>query len=246
MSRYFTRSQSKYLQIEEAAVTAAPLTMACWCHLLDITDVHVLMGVQHSASTTALFEIAAKGQVGGDPVAATIKQGGTWGVADSTSGYSADTWHHVCGVFSAQNSRHVLLDGGSKGTDNTNLNPLSINRTSIGRRGTSSPSGYVDGFVAEAAIWNAALTDEEAVVLAAGYSPLFIRPQNLVFYVPLVRDNDDDIIGGRQLTAYGSPLVWVHPRIIYPAPVLYGKAGPPPAGNAIPMAATLYRRRRAG
>ena len=52
--------------------------------------------------------------------------------------------------------------------------------------------------------------------LDAGYSPLFVRPQNLVFYAPLVREAVD-IVGGVALTPTNSPTISVHPPIIYPS-----------------------------
>jgi len=71
--------------------------------------------------------------------------------------------------------------------------------------------------LAEAGLWDAALTDAEVAILGVGYSPLFVRPQSLVAYWPLVRDAKDRV-GGYDLTAGGGPVVAAHPRIIYPSP----------------------------
>lgn len=46
----------------------------------------------------------------------------------------------------------------------------------------------MDGRVAEVALWDVALTDEEFVSLSKGFKPSRIRPQNLRFYAPIVRD----------------------------------------------------------
>lgn len=73
----------------------------------------------------------------------------------------------------------------------------------------------MSGLIAEAAIWNAALTDAEVAVLAAGYSPLLVRSQSLVFYIPLVREILD-VVGGVTITNNNGSTVGDHCRIILP------------------------------
>lgn len=69
-----------------------------------------------------------------------------------------------------------------------------------------------NGYVAECALWNTALTDAEIESLAKGFSPRRIRPQSLVFYAPLLR-NLQDLRQGLALTAVNSPTVASHPRV---------------------------------
>jgi hypothetical protein len=84
-------------------------------------------------------------------------------------------------------------------------------------------------------------------MLAAGFSPLFVRPQSLVAYWPLIRDNDNDIVGGYDMTAYNTPTVAAHPPVIYPvSPHVTYFAGAAPEGDALPMAMQYYHRRRVG
>ena len=73
--------------------------------------------------------------------------------------------------------------------------------------------------VAECALWNVALTAAEIDALAAGFSPLFIRPGSLVGYWPLGGAYSDyiDPIGSNTLSATGDPAAADHPRIIYPS-----------------------------
>lgn len=63
---------------------------------------------------------------------------------------------------------------------------------------------YLDGAVAESAIWNAALTPEELKLLAKGVKPIYIRPDKLVFYAPLLNNNVIDYAGGRPIASYNS------------------------------------------
>ena len=98
-------------------------------------------------------------------------------------------------------------------------------------------------FVVIAALlgWDAALTDDEVAALAAGHSPLLIRPASLVAYWPLgglSGDHDRDIVGGYDLTAYNSPTWADHPPVIYPSGGRVVVA--PSAGGPFPH----YTRRR--
>jgi hypothetical protein len=68
------------------------------------------------------------------------------------------------------------------------------------------------GLIAEVGIWNAALTAEEVASLANGMTCDKIRPQNLVFYAPLVRDLVDQK-GGLTITNTNSATVANHPRV---------------------------------
>jgi hypothetical protein len=84
----------------------------------------------------------------------------------------------------------------------------------------------MDGKVAEVGIWQATLTDAEVAILGKGYSPLFVQPDKLLFYIPLIRDNDQDLIGGLSLSEVGSPTITDHPRIIYPGRQITSRIGP--------------------
>lgn len=57
----------------------------------------------------------------------------------------------------------------------------------VGNR-AASDRGW-DGSLADFAIWDALLDDDEFIALARGYSPRLIRPASLVEFIPMVRDN---------------------------------------------------------
>ena len=82
---------------------------------------------------------------------------------------------------------------------------------------------YTDSIIAEAAVWNVDLTDAEVAILAAGYSPLFVRPQFLVAYWSLFGDSspEPDIIGGYDMTLNNGPTQATHPIIHYPVRTLF-------------------------
>jgi peroxiredoxin len=216
MARAFDDGSSQYLENTVAApVTDFPFTMACWFNSDDITVAQTLVHIQDKDVADAYHGLFAQGAVAGDPIrAATV--GGTGGtvLADTTAGYSANTWHHACGVWATRADVSSFIDGGSEGNDGgAGDSPPGIDSVSLGRQGDSTPGTYMSGNIAEAAIWNAALTNAEVAILATGVSPLAVRPQSLVFYMPLVRDDDVDLIGGLTLTPSGSPTIADHPPV---------------------------------
>ena len=82
-----------------------------------------------------------------------------------------------------------------------------------------------------------ALSDAEVAVLALGVPPIEVQPDNLVFYAPLWRDEDLDLVGGYTLTATGSPTTATHPeKIRYAVPSMYYQ--PTAAGPTLSVAVT--------
>lgn len=78
---------------------------------------------------------------------------------------------------------------------------------------SGSSANNFNGTIAEAGIWNVALTDDEILGLARGFTPNQIRPQSLQLYAPLVR-NLIDVRGGRAIANVNGATVATHPRVI--------------------------------
>jgi len=219
MAREFDNSGNQYLKIDQAVVASYPLTMACWFNMPTMAHTHGLMWVGDKD-----YADRYQGMYLNAGTVRAYSKYGSGGIASATSAAAVDEWHHACAVFTNATLRASFLDGGSKDTDTTNVSvPAGFDRTALGVFGDSSPSAFAEGMFAEAAVWNVALTDAEVESLGAGYCPLFIRPQYLVAYWPLIRDRDINIVGGYDLTAYGSPTVADHCRILRPtAPQVIG------------------------
>lgn len=195
-----------------AAATAVPLTLACWFWAASgtMSGSKRLVNLKASASSHH-FGIYIDNRVyartfGGSDADATSSNG---------SAPSEQAWHHACGVFAASNDRRAYLNGGNKGTNATSQTPSGLNQTHVGTFDGSSSAW--NGRLAEAAVWSAALTDEEVLSLARGVSPLLIRPDSLASYWPLVgRDGPEiDVKGGRNLTLTGTSAA-DHPRVYRP------------------------------
>jgi hypothetical protein len=207
MARNFA---SNTLILANGPVVATPLTLACWFNsTLDSTNQGL---VAISNTNTNYFALIAGGAVAGDPLRASVNQAGSAASAESTTGYSVNTWHHACGVFSSSTSRSVYLDGGSSATNTDSKTPSSPSGLFIGA--IASLNGLnMSGSIAEVGFWNAALTTEEIASLSKGITCDKVRPQSLVFYAPLIR-LVVDVRGGRSFIINGTT-VSNHPRI-YP------------------------------
>ena len=91
--------------------------------------------------------------------------------------------------------------------------PSSINALNIGTdRNNNTNTALLSGRVADVGVWNVALTDAEVASLAKGMTCDKIRPQNLVFYAPLIRDLIDQK-GGLTITNNNAATVATHPRV---------------------------------
>jgi hypothetical protein len=133
---------------------------------------------------------------------------------DAATAMSTGTWYHV-GCTATSGSWLLYLNGAQDGSGATAATPNSTTGlTTIAYREYASFEEYTNGRIAEVGFWGAVLTASEMVSLARGYSPLLIRPDALLSYVPLVRDLIDYKRGAP--SAVGVPAVAAHPRVIMP------------------------------
>ncbi len=186
MARLLVRSPSEYLTLASAVATAAPLTFACWFRSSDNATSQDLISIGNSAGTD-YFTVNAGGATAGDPIRAITRQGVTTAIAVSSTGYTANTWHHACAVFSAANARAAYIDGGSKGTETTSATPASLNQTRLGARASveATTNTALNGRIAQCAIWNVALNDAEIAALARGIAPPYVQPAACIGYWPV-------------------------------------------------------------
>jgi len=227
MARSFDDAATEYLEIDQAVVSsAAPCTLSAWFNTDDASVTQVLIQIADKDVDKHRFVLQIRKTSSGQNIISWVQDGGTGVPTVTTTTYSTNTWQHACATFASTTSRAVYLDGGGKGTSTTSIDPLNLDRTSIARAGDSTPAAYMSGSIAEVAIWDVDLNDDEVAALAKGFHPYQIRPGNLVFYVPLIRGNDKDLVGGLSLTAFNTPGISVHPRVFYPGrPHIFGVPG---------------------
>ena len=246
MSREFDDASSEYLETDSPPLSGGitPFSYGCWFRSDDATADQTCLSFCDKDAGNERYQLELRG-ADDDTIRFMVQNGGA-ALTNTSTTYSANTWHHVMATDDGTD-RAVYLDAGGKGSGSLLHGSTNMDRFSIGRAGDATPDTYFSGAIAEISVWNAVLTDAEVAMLAAGYSPLFVRPGNLVYYLDAVRDADQDIVGGISMTAYNTPTVSAHPRIIRPSrgfAMSVPVGGGPPA-NAMPMAMNHLRRRRA-
>jgi hypothetical protein len=136
---------------------------------------------------------------------------GTFPSVNSTASVTQNDWNHIFGQSVSLSSHQVWLNGAKTTSTTTGL---SINTgfavAAIGNDGGTG--NYFSGRIADVAIWNTSLNDDEIASLAAGMTCDKVRPQSLVFYAPLVR-NLIDAKGGLTITNNNTATVANHPRV---------------------------------
>jgi hypothetical protein len=202
VARSFASASSQYLERTSAVVTAAPLTMSCWFNTATAASQMLMTLSSNNGSGFNEFDMSLSSALA---VNAGTVDGVSTSQANSTTNGTSGAWNHACAVYAAANSRAAYVNGGSKGTETTSRTPSSLIRTGIGRR-VGLNNTYMNGLIAEAAIWDVALTDAEVAVLAARACPLLVRPGNLVSYWPLIGrfSPEIDLVGGLDLTVTGA------------------------------------------
>lgn len=224
----FVKASSEYLDTSTVPISGYPFSFSCWFYptALDYSNL-VTFGNSSDATNYALLIYRGGDSVGTRGIAAAVNDG-TFNQAKTTASVdTANAWHHAAGVFSLSSSRHAYLDGGNKVSDSgTTVFPTGLDSTAIGVLGSPTPANYADARIAEVGIWDVSLNDAEIAALGKGFSPLLIRPQNLVFYAPLMGDTDPPVnwISGAAFTKNGTPTVADHCPAIYPTTSLVSPA----------------------
>jgi len=200
------------------AIGAGGFTIATWVNV-----------TSHPASTNR--HILNINPFGGQPTNLLASQSGAtgfWGfffgnLLVSTTALTTGVWEHVAVVRSGTTGT-AYTNGVAGGTQTGWSQDLTPETTDILGFGCAAGGGNdYDGSVAEFAMWNTALSAERLAALALGFSPLLVRPEALVAYVPMIRGTAQrDQVSGNVFAdaaeSGGAPTTVAHPRMIYPNP----------------------------
>ena len=205
---YNFNGSNQHLSTASAPSNGYPMTLALW----SITTTVVTGTGQRMFSVSA--SNGHRNQLARDSANIQCNSVGSSGAgtAFANSQISANTWFHQAGTFASATDRKLYFNGAEVATNTTNPGSQNtFDRVLIGAAG--SPVGlYYDGTIAEAGVWNVALTADEIASLAKGMTCDKVRPQSLVFYAPLVRDLID-VKGGLTITNNNTATVAAHPRV---------------------------------
>ena len=82
------------------------------------------------------------------------------------------------------------------------------------RVAASAAGLFWPGRIAEFAVWNVTLGDDEIASLAAGAKPIRVRPGSLQVYVPLPGEASPEVnFIGTAATLTNAPTAVAHPRV---------------------------------
>lgn len=192
------------LRIASAVLSAPPFSIAGWGRPSSFAVIRTLIGIYNSVGNGFNCWRLRYNTSGNAEFA--ISDGSSAASALSSTVATAAAWSHLCGVAAGVADRRVYLNGGGKGTNATSLTPTGLNRTSIGMEDNVVQSRALAGAAAEIGIWNIALSDADAAILAAGASPLLVHPEALVLYAPLWGQSspEQNLLNATGLTVVGS------------------------------------------
>jgi hypothetical protein len=216
-------SDTNFLSYAAGVVTAAPLTMACWVKTSITGTAQSPMSLNNTASILNRNEFDLR-LTSGNQVSAAIGDSVGFSQSNAPGTFTANTWFHAAAVFASATSRTAYFNGAASTPNTTSRVPSGINGTSIGKQLSASPGNIPlapagTGDIGEAAIWNVALTDADIAALAAGLSPLLVRPDALVGYWPLlgVGSPENNLVSNvSRMTITGSLSQSEHPRVFLP------------------------------
>jgi hypothetical protein len=221
MAYEFNGTNQRITAASPSGLSDVPFTLACWFNTQNDTRNQGLLQVGNFA-TSQRCTIFAMGNTAGDPVRLQVQGSTATASVNTSTGWTTNTWNHACGTAKVTGSFPfqefaIYLNAGGKVTGPSNVGAPSSawSSTSIGvqqTNGNINTGTYFDGLIAEAGIWNVALTDDEIASLAKGVTCNLVRPQSLVFYAPLIRELQD-IKGGLTLTNDNGATVADHTRV---------------------------------
>jgi len=222
MARLFTAANSERFVVSELVRGVSPVSMGCWFFAVNASsDDYAMLQLTDQSSPNNFFRLGFAGARGNSDFREIMAFVG--GTADSDAALTPATvlneWHHACAVFPDVNSRTAFLDGVPALTTTTISHPTGIDAMDVGFEGDLTSGDPWDGRLAHVAVWDIALTTADVEMLAAGISPLKVRPNNLIFYAPLRLQSGDerDLVGGKTLTDVNTVTAADGPRAFAPS-----------------------------
>ncbi len=181
-----------YMEATSAVLTAGPLTFAAWINVDTTGAAQRILSISSTTGNDRWSLLVGATNV----ITMQVGGSGTFGTVSTTNTVTAGTWYHVAGSWNttANQPQQVWIDGVKSGPTNSNRTPVAgnLNRTLLGSTYiTSALAQYLNGRIAEAAIWDVVLSDAEVSSLAKGFRSDLIRPASLKFYLPLIREVQD-------------------------------------------------------
>ena len=230
MASLFDNGNTEWIKDDATGILGYPLSMSAQIYPDESTD-NTIIAIVDTAGADDWLAVLFMNDT--ENIQSYSKRGTSQRSQTSTA-TSINTWSVATGVWASTASRISYLNGGGKNEEATTLVPVGIDRLAVGALADSTVALYFSGRIAEIGVWNVALSDADAAILGKFYSPLFVKPQNLVHYWRLINGNLVDVIGGVTLVTGGNaPDVAPHSPVIVPAgqQLWHPTSGAPPSGR---------------
>src|SRR5262245_20005367 len=110
MARTFAAGSSQKLSVASAVMSAAPLTMACWCRPSDAGggSSKTIMSID-DGTTSNSFILRDVGTTA--VVSALTGASGSFGISSTVGALTNSVWAHTAAVFASATSRTAYLNG---------------------------------------------------------------------------------------------------------------------------------------
>jgi hypothetical protein len=208
----------EFLQANSRSFTApaainnipVPLSMFVRQQYPNMSSSRGVVSVYTDGATTDFYSIENRLVSSNQQVRAYAATGGS-AVQANVLAPGVDQWFAATGVWPTSAARRIYADTTS-GVSSGNLPGTTVNSLGIGM-GTASGLGTFSGQLAEFAVWSVDLTDADIASLARGFRPFRVRPQSLLYYVPLIRDVNEVRNSIALTTSANAPVVFNHPRV---------------------------------
>lgn len=110
-------------------------------------------------------------------------------------GVTTGAWQYISASYRGNTDFSIYRNGvdGGAGTASGSGSGLGYNTGAGGRSGSYGGSSFLNGRIAEVAVWNVSLSTAEHLALAKGASPFLVRPGSLIQYFPFWFSNSIDL-----------------------------------------------------
>lgn len=218
MARLLNGTSDYFSMGTPTALSVSAGTMFVWLYPGSSTAVQIFFNYRVDGSNE--IEIGDLHGLSSLNVRFVYRGGGSSSTVNSAASLTASVWSNVAMTWDkTADQMKAYINGTQEGTTQTGLPTISGTPTGL-RWGNSPFTDYFQGRMAEAALWDVALGQNEITALARGRLPCDVRPMSLIEYSPLwgldSPEPDQKPSGGTRyaLTISGTPSLANGPPVV--------------------------------
>lgn len=204
-ARTFVAASSQFIQSTTTPITGQPYSIVAW-HKPAATPINQCLLSIGANGSGQQIKLGFDGA--GSPFI-EVFDGTNDRQQSAGSAFTNGTWGHFGLVQASATSTTPYRNGVAGTTVTGTVSTSGLSRVMIGGLYSfGGTSNFYGGDIAEVAIWNVGLDAAEMAALAAGFSPLLIRPASLVLYSPLgLGSPEPDLRNSRTMTLTAAPTI---------------------------------------